>query len=50
MPTYTLQQPGRRPSVPYAPNAAPLQNLGKAVVVVAAVLGSETVEVLVMPS
>ena len=36
----------RRPSVPYVPNVAPLGNLGKAVVAVAVVLGSETAEVL----
>ena len=41
------QQPRRRPSVPYVSNAAPSRNLGKAVVAVAEVLGSETAEVLV---
>ena len=41
------QHERRRPSVQYAPNAASSRNLGKAVVVVAAVLGSETAEVLV---
>ena len=46
------QQPPRRlqPSVRYAANAASSRNLGKAVVAVAAVLGSETAEVLVTPS
>ena len=47
---YTHQQPRRRPQVPYAPNVAPSRNLGKVVVVVAAVLGPETVEVLVTPN
>ena len=37
----------RRLSVRYAPNAAPSQNLGKAVVVVVAVPGSKAAEVLV---
>ena len=43
--TYKYQQPR-----PYAANAGPSRNLGKAVVVVAAVLGSETVEAVVTPS
>ena len=41
------QQPRRRPSVPHVLNAAPSRNLVKPVVAVAAVLGSETAEVLV---
>ena len=40
----------RRPLSPYAINVAPSRNLEKAVVVVAAVLGSETVEVPATPS
>ena len=43
--TYKYQQPR-----PYAANAGPSRNLGKVVVVVAVVLGLETVEALVMPS
>ena len=51
IPTCKHQQPPRRRRPDqYAANAASLGNLGKAVVVVAAVLGSETAEVLVMPS
>ena len=50
MPTYTHQQPRQRASVSYAPNVASSKNLGKAVVAVAVVLGSETAEVLVVPS
>ena len=42
--TYAHQQPRRRPSVPYAPNAALSRNPGKIVAVVAVVLGSETAE------
>ena len=45
-----IQQPGRQLSILYAPNAAPPGNLGKAVVVAAVVLGSETAGVLVTPS
>ena len=41
------KQARRRPLVSYVPNAAPSRNLGKAVVAVAAVLGSKTVEALV---
>ena len=42
------QQPRQRlPSVTHARNAGPSRNLGKAVVVVTAVLGSETAEELV---
>ena len=41
------QQPRRRPPGPYAANAVPSRNLGKAVVAVVVVLGSETAEVLV---
>ena len=45
--TLTHQQPRQRSPVLYAPNAAPSGNLAKPVVAVAAVLGSETAEVLV---
>ena len=49
MPTCKTQQSRRqRPSSPYAANAVPSRNLGKEVVAVAVVLGSETVDVLVM--
>ena len=44
---YHQPRPRRRPSGPNAANAAPLRNLGKAVAVVAAVLGPETADVLV---
>ena len=37
----------RRPAVPLAPDAAPSGNLAKAVVALAAVPGSKTVEVVV---
>ena len=43
---YTHQQLRRLPSVQYAPNVAPSRNPGKQVVVVAAVLGLGTAEVL----
>ena len=46
---YNLKQP-RRPPALDASNAVPSRNLGKAVVVVAAVLGLETAEVLGKPS
>ena len=46
MPTCKYQQSRRRPSGPYATNVAKSQNPGKAVVVVAAVLGPETAEML----
>ena len=41
------QQARGRPSFPYAPNAAPSGDPAKAVVVVAAVLGSEIAAVLI---
>ena len=51
--TYKYQQQKsrpRRPSGPCAANAALSKNLGKAVVVVAAVLGSEIADALTMSS
>ena len=49
--TYEHQQPQlQRPSGPYAANAAPSRNLERAVVAVAEVLGSGSVEVLVTQS
>ena len=45
-----LQSPPRQKSVPLVPHAAPSRNLGKAVVVVAEVLGLETAEVVVTPT
>ena len=46
---YTHEQSRRRQSVWYATNAAPSRNLGKSVVVVAVVLGSDTAEVPITP-
>ena len=43
------QQPSRRPSFPYAPNAASSGDPAKAVAAVAAVLGSEIAAVLITP-
>ena len=50
MPTLTRKQLRRRPSVLYASHAAPSRNLGKEVVAVTVVLGSEIVDVMVTPS
>ena len=51
MHAYKNQQPRRqRPPSPNATNVAPSRNLGKEVVAVTVVLGSETVDVLITPS
>ena len=47
MTTYKHQSSPQRSPVPYAPNAAPSENLAKAVVAVTEVLGSKTAEVQV---
>ena len=48
--THTHEQPQRRRLAWYVPNAASSGNLGKSVVAVAAVLGSEIAELLATPS
>ena len=46
IPHANIQQPQRRPSVPFAPHVPPFVNPGKGVAVVAVALGSEPAEVL----
>ena len=46
IPHANIQQPRRRPSVPFAPHVSPSVNPAKGVVVVAVALGLETAEVL----